>query len=88
MPFLATGGRHGTATTLGNLQNGLALDLSQLNEVSINKSAATLTVGPGVLLRDIFDPVYQAGFQVREYSNKIFIDIGQLIDHPIRDRRL
>lgn len=69
IPFLATGGRHGFVSTLAHLQNGLALDLSQLNDVTVDQSAATLTIGPGVRFRDIFDPVYNAGFQIREYLN-------------------
>ncbi|KLU89215.1 hypothetical protein MAPG_08189 [Magnaporthiopsis poae ATCC 64411] len=64
IPFLATGGRHGYVTTLGRLQNGLAIDLSLLNKFSIDRKAATLTVGPGVRFSQIFGPLYEAGFQV------------------------
>ncbi|KAL4960818.1 FAD-binding oxidoreductase [Aspergillus stella-maris] len=63
--FLATGGRHGFGATLGRLQDGLALDLSPLDFVVIDSSKDTLTVGPGVRLRDIFDPVYEAGYQMQ-----------------------
>ncbi|KAI1350305.1 Glucooligosaccharide oxidase [Xylaria sp. FL0043] len=62
--FLGTGGRHGYGTTLGTLQNGLALDLSKLNGVSVDKKAGTLTVGPGVHFEDIFDPVFNAGYAI------------------------
>ncbi|KAH9427862.1 oxidation resistance protein 1 [Pyricularia oryzae] len=64
IPFLATGGRHGYGTTLGKLKNGLSIDLSLLNQFSIDSKAATITVGPGVRFRDIFTPLYEAGFQV------------------------
>ncbi|KAK7909000.1 FAD-binding domain-containing protein [Apiospora marii] len=64
IPFLATGGRHGHTTTLANLKNGLAIDLSQLKDVKVDKKAGTLTIGPGVLFADIFDPVYEAGYQI------------------------
>ncbi|KAL4797947.1 FAD-binding domain-containing protein [Aspergillus venezuelensis] len=63
--FLATGGRHGFGATLGRLQDGLAIDLSPLDFVTIDSSRDTLTVGPGVRLRDIFDPVYEAGYQMQ-----------------------
>ncbi|KAI8947603.1 hypothetical protein F4801DRAFT_605244 [Xylaria longipes] len=65
LPFLATGGRHGYSTTLGDLQGGLAIDLSKPNSIKIDKSAATLTIRPGVRFRDIFDPVYEAGFEIQ-----------------------
>lgn len=67
IPFLATGARHGYSTTLGQLQGGLAIDLSKLNSVQIDKDAAQLTIGPGVHFRDIFGPVYEAGFEIREH---------------------
>ncbi|KAI1499777.1 hypothetical protein F5X99DRAFT_410694 [Biscogniauxia marginata] len=63
--LLATGGRHGYGTTLGNLQGGLSIDLSQLNEVNVDQSTGLLTVGGGVRFRDIVDPVYEAGFQIQ-----------------------
>ncbi|KAI1170035.1 hypothetical protein F4777DRAFT_592257 [Nemania sp. FL0916] len=64
IPFLATGGRHGYGTTLGDLQNGLEIDLSQFNEVYINKTTATMTIGGGTTFADVMDPVYAAGFQI------------------------
>lgn len=67
VPFLATNGRHGYSTTLANMQGGIEIDLSQFNTVDINKEAATLTIGGGVRFRDIFDLVYEAGFQIRKY---------------------
>ncbi|TVY83918.1 FAD-linked oxidoreductase azaL [Lachnellula suecica] len=63
--FLATGGRHGYTQTLKALQNGLAIDLSQLDEVKIDKSAATLTIGGAVRFGDIYNPVYNAGFELQ-----------------------
>ncbi|KAI0184711.1 hypothetical protein EV127DRAFT_443582 [Xylaria flabelliformis] len=65
IPFLATGGRHGYTTTLGNLKNGLALDLSQFNTVKVDKKAGTLTVGGAVRISQIYDPVYEAGYELQ-----------------------
>ncbi|KAI0862311.1 hypothetical protein F4860DRAFT_472916 [Xylaria cubensis] len=65
IPFLATGGRHGYTTTLGNLKNGLALDLSQFNTVEVDKKAGTLTVGGAVRISQIYDPVYEAGYELQ-----------------------
>ncbi|RAH42315.1 FAD-binding oxidoreductase [Aspergillus brunneoviolaceus CBS 621.78] len=63
--FLATGGRHGYSITFGNLQNGLALDLSPLDTVAVDAAAGTLTIGPGVTFGDVMDPVYEAGYQIQ-----------------------
>ncbi|KAL4968647.1 FAD-binding oxidoreductase [Aspergillus stella-maris] len=62
--ILATGGRHGYGGTLGMMQGGLALDLSELDNLVIDTEAQTLTVGPGIRFSDIFGPVYEAGFEV------------------------
>lgn len=67
IPFLGTGGRHGYSTTLGNLQGGLAIDLSKLKSITIDKRAATVTIGPGVRFEDIFEPLFQAGYMLRRW---------------------
>jgi FAD/FMN-containing dehydrogenase len=66
IPFLATGTRHGYTTTLGELHNGLAIDLSHFKEFELDADAKTLTVGPGVTVGEIFDPLFSAGFEIRE----------------------
>ncbi|ROT38906.1 FAD-binding domain-containing protein [Sodiomyces alkalinus F11] len=68
IPFLATSGRHGYTTTLGDLQNGLAIDLSQLNSFELDTTAETLTVGPGVTVGEVFDPLFNAGFDIQTGS--------------------
>ncbi|EON95592.1 putative fad-binding domain-containing protein [Phaeoacremonium minimum UCRPA7] len=67
--FLATGGRHGYTTTLGRMQNGLSIDLSQLDSYSIDKKAGTLTVGGGVVVESIVGPAYEAGFELQTGSS-------------------
>ncbi|KAI0802112.1 FAD-binding domain-containing protein [Xylaria sp. FL0064] len=64
IPFLATGGRHGYGTTLKKLQNGLAIDLSRLNSVTIDKNSSTVTIGGGAKIRDVLKSVSEAGFQI------------------------
>ncbi|KAI2643564.1 Glucooligosaccharide oxidase [Xylaria nigripes] len=61
-PFLATGGRHATSTTIDMVQNGINIDLSRFNSVKVDASAGTLTVGGGVRFGDIYDSVFEAGF--------------------------
>ncbi|TQN68681.1 FAD-linked oxidoreductase azaG, partial [Colletotrichum shisoi] len=53
-------GRHGYTTTIGDLDNGLAVDLSLLNDIKINKGQKTLTVGPGVKVNEILDRIFPA----------------------------
>ncbi|KAI5854497.1 hypothetical protein GGS23DRAFT_608303 [Durotheca rogersii] len=65
IPFLASGGRHGYTTTLGDLQNGLAIDLSQLKRLELNTTAQTITVGAGITIGEVFDPLYEAGFEIQ-----------------------
>ncbi|KAH9208147.1 FAD binding domain-containing protein [Leptodontidium sp. 2 PMI_412] len=64
LPFLGTGGRHSSAVTLGDLQEGLAIDLSKLNSVQVDAENGTLTIGGGVRFGDITDPVYEVGYQM------------------------
>ncbi|KAK6957468.1 hypothetical protein Daesc_000254 [Daldinia eschscholtzii] len=78
IPFLATGGRHGYTTTLGDLHDGLAIDLSHFKSIHVDKSAQTVTVGPGVRVGEIFDPLYNAGFDI--LSVKIVTAKGDLIE--------
>ncbi|KAI1275691.1 FAD-binding domain-containing protein [Xylaria sp. FL0933] len=64
IPFLATGGRHGYGTTLKKLQNGLAIDLSRLNSVTVDKNSSIVTIGGGAKIRDVLKSVSEAGFQI------------------------
>ena len=47
------------------MQNGLSIDLSQLDSYSIDKKAGTLTVGGGAVVESIVGPAYEAGFELR-----------------------
>jgi FAD/FMN-containing dehydrogenase len=71
VPFLATGGRHGYSRTLTRLRNGLAIDLSNLDEVIVDAEAQTMTTGAGVIFGDIFEPLYNAGFLIRAYDHPL-----------------
>ncbi|KAI1465641.1 FAD-binding domain-containing protein [Daldinia caldariorum] len=51
IPFLATGGRHGYTTTLGALNNGLAIDLGQFDTIRVDQHRGTLTIGGAVTLK-------------------------------------
>ncbi|KAI1448849.1 hypothetical protein F5Y02DRAFT_414852 [Annulohypoxylon stygium] len=65
IPLLATGARHGYTVTLARLQNGLAIDLSHFDSVRVNEQDETVTVGGAVKMRQVLDPVYDAGFELQ-----------------------
>lgn len=46
------------------MKRGLAIDLSGLNKVEVNKEAATITVGGGTKFGDVYKPVEDAGFMM------------------------
>ncbi|KAI9146991.1 Highly reducing polyketide synthase virA [Paramyrothecium foliicola] len=64
MPFMATGTRHGYGTTLGKIQGGIAIDLSGLTAIQVNKDRRTVTIGPGTTHDALIGPVDAAGFQL------------------------
>ena len=64
MPFLATGGGHGFATTFGALENGLELDLGFFHNVTVDAATSTMTIGGAVIFRDIYDILYDAGKEI------------------------
>ncbi|KAI1169934.1 FAD-binding domain-containing protein [Nemania sp. FL0916] len=64
IPFLATGGRHNFGTTLRKLQHGLAIDLSLLNTVTVDKESSTAIVGGGANIQQVLDAVSEAGFVI------------------------
>ncbi|QYS96959.1 FAD-binding PCMH-type domain-containing protein [Trichoderma simmonsii] len=66
-PFLARAGGHGGAN-MSDFESGVSLDLSKFNSIVIDSAAQTMTVGPGVHYRDIFDPLYNAGFYIQTGS--------------------
>ncbi|KIA75781.1 hypothetical protein HK57_00395 [Aspergillus ustus] len=65
IPFLTRGAGHGYSVTLAEFQDGVALDLSLWKSIQIDAAAETLTIGPGVTINDVLDPLYEAGFQIQ-----------------------
>ena len=66
IPFLTTGGGHGYSTSFGQLDNGLELDMGGFKSVKVDEAASTLTVGGAVTFQDVYDPLYQAGKEIRK----------------------
>ncbi|KAI1412487.1 hypothetical protein F5Y13DRAFT_179995 [Hypoxylon sp. FL1857] len=59
--FLATGRGHGASTTLGQLMNGVEVDLSNFQSFSLNVENNLLAIGGAVNFSQIFEPLYNAG---------------------------
>jgi FAD/FMN-containing dehydrogenase len=56
------GGHNGGG--LGSVDDGLVIDLSQLNEISVDPAASTVCVGGGVLLKDLIEATHEHGLTV------------------------
>jgi hypothetical protein len=48
----------------------LAVDLGGLTSIEIDQDAETLTIGGGVKVNDIFNPVYEAGFELQTITSQ------------------
>ncbi|PVH94492.1 FAD-binding domain-containing protein [Periconia macrospinosa] len=64
-PFLTIGGSHGFPVTLGNLNDGIALDLSALKQVKVDIEKDTVTVGGSVTFGELLGPVAAAGREIQ-----------------------
>jgi FAD/FMN-containing dehydrogenase len=56
------GGHNGGG--LGSVDDGLVIDLSQINEISVDPAASTARVGGGALLKDLLEATHQHGLTV------------------------
>lgn len=43
------------------------MDLRQLNSIKLDTKAETVTVGGGVTTGEVLDPLFEAGFELREW---------------------
>lgn len=66
MPFLAYSGAHGSITTLGKMNTGIEINLSQLSNVKVAASGQTATIGGGTLSKNVTDLLWGAGKQTGE----------------------
>mgnify|MGYP001568749054 CR=1 FL=1 len=63
LPFLTTNGVHGSITTLGKMTNGIEISMKQLNSIKIAKDGQTVTIGGGVMSKNVTDTLWAAGKQ-------------------------
>jgi hypothetical protein len=81
--FLVTGGGHGYSTTLSSVKNALDIDLRNFRKVVVDASTNTMTVGAASIFADMYDPLYAAGKQLREFEHTTTISDFRLISTSI-----
>ncbi|KAH7355885.1 hypothetical protein BKA66DRAFT_377034, partial [Pyrenochaeta sp. MPI-SDFR-AT-0127] len=62
--YLATGGGHGLPISLGQVDDGISIDLSNFKTVDMDTNSETVTVGGGALFSDVIPPVLNAGYEI------------------------
>jgi hypothetical protein len=63
VPFLAFNTAHGAITTLGRMDHGIEIYLSQLNDVKISPDGKTVEIGGGTVSKKVTDTLWAAGKQ-------------------------
>ena len=56
------GGHNGGG--LGSVDDGLVIDLSQINEITVDPATSTVRIGGGALLKDLIDATHEHGLTV------------------------
>ncbi|CAF9942179.1 MAG: hypothetical protein HETSPECPRED_005383 [Heterodermia speciosa] len=59
--FLAQNGRHGYAPELQRVQQGILINMEQLDHVKIDKTTGIVTVGGGTVYEQVINATYAAG---------------------------
>ncbi|MCJ1460567.1 hypothetical protein MMC28_010949 [Mycoblastus sanguinarius] len=59
--FLAQGGRHGYAPELQTIQNGVLINLEQLDHISVDGATGLATIGGGTVYDQVINATYAAG---------------------------
>ncbi|KAK3324866.1 hypothetical protein B0H66DRAFT_472065 [Apodospora peruviana] len=65
IPYLATGGAHAAEIGLATVKNAVNIDLGNLKGVTLDTTTNKVTVGPGNVFSDLYDPLYNAGREVQ-----------------------
>lgn len=63
IPFSAQSGGHGHNAASGSLRNGVQINLSKLNSATIHPDGTFVTVGGGIMSKELRDHLWAAGKQ-------------------------
>jgi FAD/FMN-containing dehydrogenase len=64
IPFLATGGRHGSGVGYGKVHGGLAIDLSHFNYFEVHTNSSIVTIGGSATFGEFQHELYAAGLML------------------------
>lgn len=64
IPFLATGGRHGSGLGYSEMQGGVAIDLSWFTMFKVHANDSTVTIGGAASVLDFGDQLSEAGLML------------------------
>ncbi|RDW68614.1 FAD linked oxidase [Coleophoma crateriformis] len=64
IPFAARSGHHCVTTTMGQLQNGILLDMRSIKHTEFDAEKQEVTIGGGILLDDFTKFVHSLGMEV------------------------
>jgi FAD/FMN-containing dehydrogenase len=70
IPFLAVASGHGYSKAYTKAKDVLEIDLGNFKAIEVDKERSTVTVGGAVQFRELFEPLYKAGKQMRMSSTK------------------
>ncbi|KAK4507273.1 hypothetical protein PRZ48_001008 [Zasmidium cellare] len=62
-PFLALSGRHGFTKSLGEMKNGIGINMRHMNDVAIAEDGKSATVGGGITSKELTDLLWAQGKQ-------------------------
>ena len=82
MPFLAYNGVHGAITTLGRMDYGIEIDLSQLSSVQIAPDGKTVKIGGGTMSKAVTDTLWPAGKETGAFFPSLAVNISDNIQLP------
>ncbi|KAJ5897015.1 uncharacterized protein N7473_006414 [Penicillium subrubescens] len=63
LPFLAYTGAHGSLTTLGKMDQGIEIYMTQLDTVTVAGDGQTATIGGGAMSKAVVDALWNVGKQ-------------------------
>ena len=85
LPFLAYTGAHGSLTTLGKMDQGIEIYMTQLDTVTVAGDGQTATIGGGAMSKAVVDTLWKAGKQAGKCLNHLG-RIGTLSGANIREQ--
>ncbi|KAJ5091128.1 hypothetical protein NUU61_005998 [Penicillium alfredii] len=63
LPFLTYNGAHGALTSLGKMDHGIEINLSQLNSIEVADDGKTAKIGGGAMSKAVTEKLWQEGKQ-------------------------